>query len=100
MALPMCPSPMKPTGPSNGFCAAIGVRPDDTAEALTPSLTETERDLVSCIFSSQIDACCCFEHRESIALRPRGNCGKRGTLAPIGNTVDDQSDLGLRLRPG
>jgi hypothetical protein len=49
------------------------------------TFTGAERDFVSCIFSSRIDACCLSKDRESNAPRPRGDCGKWFTLAAIGS---------------
>src|SRR4249920_1786785 len=76
---------MKPMLPASGFCLSRSVRPDDAAEPLTSFLTGVELDLVSCICSSRIDACCCLEDGDSNAQRPRGDCGKWFTLAAIGS---------------
>src|SRR5258705_11055351 len=81
---------MKPMLPASGFCLSRSVRPDDAAEPLTSSLTGVELDLVSCICSSRIDACCCLEDRNSNAQRPRGDCGKWFTLAAIGSGLSGE----------
>src|SRR6476661_1906698 len=88
MALPMWPSPMKPMVSARGFCVA--------------AFAGAERDLVSCMFSSRIDAGYWSEDRESNALQPRRDCGKWFTLAAIGSgtlreTACDQSALARGL---